>query len=253
MHLCICIPSYDNSIMAVTALSLFTSLGALTQAGHTFTMHFFLGDSLLARARSVLAAKVLDSKDVDALVFVDTDLQFDDKTLVRLVEAVRNTGQMAALAYPVKTIRDGLEQHIREGMDFATAFSRTADYAFGKVIAPDVEGLPGFSEVEEIGLGLAVIPRGILEAIAATVPKASSGGKYAKPEETAVFSCIFESELSDEDPKRYLGEDYSFCRRVRGVGRKVLALCDAQVVHVGSFYYAGKARDSQFFARMSGY
>lgn len=51
---------------------------------------------------------------------------------------------------------------------------------------------------------------------------------------TAYFDCVI-----DEESKRYLSEDYFFCKKARAIGLKVWMCPWMQLNHVGSYIFKG--------------
>ena len=61
------------------------------------------------------------------------------------------------------------------------------------------------------------------------------------PEYIALFDC-----MNDPQSRRYLSEDYAFCRRHQIRGGDVWADTESPLAHVGSYIY-GRAESAQGF------
>jgi hypothetical protein len=88
-------------------------------------------------------------------------------------------------------------------------------------------------EVKETGTGFMMIQRRVLQKFRKTYPDLSYYDDWNNWHEISAF---FDNAIVD---KRYLTEDYNFCRLVRQMGMKVWVVPRINLSHIGRFKYVG--------------
>jgi len=137
--------------------------------------------------RNRIVADFLEKSQAGHLLFVDTDESFPPAAPRLLAEAAESAPGVVGGAYPLK---DGSNVFYR----------RTGPGRYESV--PPVDGV--VVEVDALGTGLMLIPRGILEDM--------------KENSTLPSSWWFGQ---DYEGDRLLGSDLTFCKRAREMGHKL--------------------------------
>lgn len=172
------------------------------------------GDSLVPRARNVLAARFLRSSATH-LLFIDTDLIFSPAHIARI--ASHDVPIVAGL-YPKKQRELGWVCNLLdEGAEVRDDGLLPAKYA---------------------GTGFLMIAREVLERMVEAYPEIEydpdegdeSGIKWDFFA-TGVWKC------PETGRRRYLSEDWFFCQRARDLGYEVLIDTSIVCKHVGKFIY----------------
>ena len=101
----------------------------------------------------------------------------------------------------------------------------------------------GFVQVLDSATGCMMIPRGVVEKMKAALPELQcvndiNPGKHPVTEYVAVMDCMI-----DPVSRRYLSEDYAFCRRFQQLGGKIFVDLASGMCHVGSYCYEGDIRE----------
>ena len=215
--------------------------------GHKIPLAFgtIANESLVTRARNVLLAYFLNS-DYTHLMFIDADIEFKVEDLLKLYIHKKD---VVVGAYPKKGVNWG---HIKEGiiMDPSKPLSPQqigalgSDYAINfkfsnrenKTVA--VEN--GLIKLHDAGTGFMMIKR---EAILKMIEKypelkynndVQMGGVDLKDNFYALFDTMI-----DPIDRRYLSEDYTFCRRWQDMEGDIWLDPSISLNHYGSFCFQG--------------
>jgi hypothetical protein len=99
----------------------------------------------------------------------------------------------------------------------------------------------GFVEVLDGPTGFMMISREALTRMHEHYPELNCKNDHQNrdfDEYCAIFDCMI-----DPDSKRYLSEDYAFCRRWQQMGGKIYADCNTTLGHVGNLPFSGCLND----------
>lgn len=240
-----CYGSYTRSLMDL----------ALTFAhyGIQFQVHFIMNESLIQRARNYGAAEFLDS-DCTHMMFIDADVSFKPEDVLALLALSSPDSEYGVIGgpYPKKVIS---WEKVKRACDAGVADANpnelekyVGDYVFNPKIADGVK--PGDAiqvrldrplEVSELGTGFMLIRRDVLEQYAAAYPEKRylpDHARTAKFDGSREITAFFDCEI-DPDSKRYLSEDYLFCRNVWKMGGKVWLCPWMSLQHTGTYTFGG--------------
>jgi hypothetical protein len=202
---------------------------------------FLLNDSPTTRARAEIAAQFLRSNDTH-LIFIDADIGFQAMDVLSLLALADDASPYDVIggAYPRKQMSwDQLSRAVAMGITDAAALGKVAsplvfnplDDAQGKVAL----GEP--LEVAEIGCGFMLIRRSSFVLFDRHYPEQRyRADDPSMPENQRERTMYFDCGI-DPLSRRYLSEDYWFCRRLRTVGGRVWLCPWIQLEHVGSQVY----------------
>ena len=231
------IPTYDGKI----GVSLFYSLAGLFPLGAELGLEFGvdaqIGDSHVDRARNYIVDHFLKS-DSSHLLFVDNDLGFDPRDLVKMCALDHD---IVGVPYPKKEIDwAAIRRAVME-----TAPANELD-RFGTKLAmwtsPGAKrAADGTIECDVIATGLMLIRREVFERMDETTPLS----RYATGEELRTY---FDAGVYDiRGEKRWLSEDYAFCHKATSIGIKPRSFCQGArgVTHHGAFAYRAMPRMPQ--------
>lgn len=208
-----------------------------TREGVELIVDFVGNESLVERARNILAARFLAS-DATHLLFIDADIGFLPSTVLRLLRADKDvmTGVYSKKAYNWEHIKAKLHAGDSEavhqmGLDFNINIANLSE-----PISKE-----GFVRVLDSATGFMLIKRHVLERMADAYRSELSCvndimGQSIR-EYVALFACMI-----DPESKRFLSEDYSFCRRYQQLGGDIWADLASPLAHVGSQVFSGDIR-----------
>ncbi|WP_157264326.1 hypothetical protein [Azohydromonas aeria] len=236
----ICTPCYGRVVNESYLKSILASQDALRDAGHAMVLSTFSNESLITRARNNLVAAFLGS-NCDALMFIDADIGWRPRALLDLVDAGYD---VCGTPYPTKGYQwDRVARLATEpgpdGNPLKPAALRARAMNYTLLRSDDQPaGLPrGWQEVQALGTGFMLIQRHVLErmrdhyrAELGYVNDVAGYLEHVRPEHCV---GLFET-MIEPDSRRYLSEDYAFCRRWRDLGGKVFANLRHRLSHTGA-------------------
>jgi hypothetical protein len=205
----IAIPAYSGTVHMATMRSLISDLILLLARGDKFTLVDDIGNALIADSRGVIATNFLKS-ECDQLIFIDSDVTWESGALVKLIDAPED---LVGGIYPQR----------------ADPLAWTVNYLDKPELWSDENGL---IEVDAIPTGFMKISRNCVEKMCEAYPQQYKHDRA----EGGMFYTLFEQVVQDD--KRW-GEDFSFCRRWRGIGGKVYMLPDIDMGHLGTKMFQG--------------
>jgi len=225
-----------------------TDLSMLCAAnGISLKFYFLFNESLVQRARNYVVDEFLRS-DCSHLMFIDSDIGFNPRDILSLL-AMNITDpenyQIMTGPYPKKTIAwEKIHQAAKAGRGDENPFelqNYSADFVFNPVGGQTTFQLGRPIEIGEGGTGFMLIPRDVLEKFAEAYPEYRYKPDHVRTENfdgtreiTAFFDCII-----DPVTKRYLSEDYFFCKKAREIGIKVWLCPWMHLQHIGTHIFQG--------------
>lgn len=195
-------------------------------------------ESLVHRARNLAVARFYQKTQATHFLFIDADIHFDPESVVRLIKSGH---EVSCAAYPKKTVMwDQAEAYVKSGetgRDLArVAASLVLNFRYQQTQIKD-----GFAEVLDGPTGFLLIKRDVFKKMFAHYPELNCVNDHQNKdldEYVAVFDCMI-----DPQTRRYLSEDYAFCRRWQQMGGQIFADCMTVLGHVGNIRFQGKLED----------
>jgi len=237
-------PMYGGNCHGLYTKSV-ADLSTICGANNIYLRQYFLfNESLVQRARNYIVDEFLRS-DCTHLLFIDSDIGFDPRDVLAMIGIqTKNEKDVNVICapYPKKTIAwEKINIAAKMGMGDVNPWELeeySADYVFNIVDTPDPKmGQP--VQVGESGTGFMLIPRDTFERWAEAYPEQRYRPDHARTENfdgtneiTAFFDCMI-----DPESRRYLSEDYYFCRKTRDIGMKIWMCPWMKLTHVGSHLY----------------
>jgi hypothetical protein len=195
-------------------------------------------ESLITRARNMQAALVLNSPEISHLLFIDSDIGFPPEAILDLIDADYD---VSACPYPRKSYDFAKFKHadtedMGECLSYIlNLFSATDD------VTPTMS-LPmykkHFIKVNEAGTGFMCIKRGVLERMIIAYPELQHRLDTPVDGTGDVLYAFFDT-MIEPGTRRYLSEDYAFCRRFRDLGGEVFLNTRVNLTHSGHHLFKG--------------
>jgi hypothetical protein len=194
-------------------------------------------ESLVHRARNVTVGRFMQKTDCDLFMFIDADIHFDPEAVVRLIKSEHD---VSVACYPKKVVMwDQAVKAVKKGDDRnMSMLSSSLVINFGKTSCP-IEN--GFIEILDGPTGFMVIKRSAFKTLEEKFPDLWCKNDHQNrdfDEYHACFDCMI-----DPDNRRYLSEDYAFCRRWQQTGGKIYADVNTTLGHVGNLQFSGCLND----------
>jgi len=191
-------------------------------------------ESLVHRARNVSIGRFMQKTDCDYFMFIDADVEFDPEAVVRLI---RSGHDVSVACYPKKVVMwEQAKTAVENGDERDMAMLSSSLVV--NIGAQKREVVNGFVEVLDGPTGFMMIKREALQKMHEyykdTLTCKNDHQNRDFDEYCAIFDCMI-----DPDTKRYLSEDYAFCRRWQQMGGKIFADCNTTLGHVGNLPFSG--------------
>ena len=226
---CLLTLEYTLSVVGLQAACLARRLNCVVD--------FVGNESLVQRARNILVARFLQS-DATHMLFVDADIGFKPEAALRLLDFLVSTGEEVACAvYPKKHVDWRAVEAKASSGDPEPLHQAGLDFNIN--VRAGSEAREGFVEVLDCATGFMMISRGALERMCVRFAGDLTcvndiPGQQSVREYVALFDCMI-----DPVSRRYLSEDYAFCRRWQSMGGKIWADLTTPLCHTGSYFFEG--------------
>ncbi|PJG85424.1 hypothetical protein [Conservatibacter flavescens] len=244
MYPLIVTPSHDGKYFHNYTLSLMNVVHQAAQIGMPIQVLLQRGESLITRARNNAVSDFLSNKDYTHLFWIDSDIGFSANAFFRLLLADRD---VAAGVYPLKKEnwpQEGIPANMTQA-EFEKHYTKytvnthTTDETGAINLTVDQDG---FVDLDEAPTGFMAIKRHVFDQMINAYPDLAyvSDSDY-NPNKVCYrfFDCMV-----DPDSKRYLSEDYFFCRLWRKLGGNVAVDVQSNLSHQGTKVYTGSFVES---------
>jgi hypothetical protein len=191
-------------------------------------------ESLVHRARNLAVARFYQKTQATHFMFIDADIHFDPDAVVRLI---KSDHEVAVAAYPKKCIMwDDVANYYKSG-ETGKDPNRVAASLVMNFKYSNTPVVNGFAEVLDGPTGFMLIKRDVFTKMFARYPELNCVNDHQNKdldEYCAVFDCMI-----DPVSRRYLSEDYAFCRRWQLMDGKIYADVMTVLGHVGNIRFQG--------------
>lgn len=202
-------------------------------------------ESLVTRARNVLLAYFLNS-DYTHLLFIDADIEFKVDDVLKLYA---HNKDVAVGAYPKKGVN---WMHIKEsilmdpskehapGQIAALGSDYALNFKFSNREQRQVAVENGLIQLHDAGTGFMMIKREAILKLIEAYPdiKYNNDVQMNGVDLKDKFYALFDTMIDPKD-RRYLSEDYTFCRRWQDIGGEIWLDPSISLNHYGSFCFQG--------------
>jgi hypothetical protein len=209
--------------------------------------YFLFNESLIQRARNYIVDEFLRS-DCTHLLFIDADIGFDPRDALALLALQISDPEKYDVVcgpYPKKTIAwEKVSAAAQSGVGKENPFDLekfTSDFVFNPVGDIKQFKLAEPVQVAEGGTGFMLITREALEKYRDAYPELAYKPDHVRTEQFdgtrdihAFFDCVI-----DPESRRYLSEDYFFCKMARKADLSVWMCPWMKLNHVGSYIFKG--------------
>ncbi|MET3497424.1 hypothetical protein [Variovorax boronicumulans] len=238
-------PSHDGKFFQNYVASLLNFTIEAERAGMRMQVLFHQGESLVTRARNNCVAQFLANPEWTHLFWIDADIGFSAQAAFRLLLSGYD---IAAGVYPLKR-----ENWPAEGVvagttqqQFEATFTRYTVNAKASETTSQVElevQPDGFMKMTEAPTGFMVIKRAVFERLMASYPDLNYVPDSIGEADLGLHYRFFDV-MVDPETRRYLSEDYGFCRLWSGLGESIYIDANSNLSHQGAKMYRGDFANS---------
>lgn len=249
-HIFIATPCYGGQIGEPYFRSMMRLAILCNKYDIQYTISTLANESLITRGRNTLVSFFMEHPEATHLFFIDADIEFDPNDLLRMVAYDK---PITVGAYPKKAINWGsIIEASRTNLEETpeTIEGHSSNYVVNFDFVKDDEGNPipqiqitdNLIKLKDAGTGFMCIKKDVIQQMFDKHPEL----KYANDINVdqkfekhmyALFDCII-----DPESRRYLSEDYTFCRRWQDMGGEVYLDPRTALNHVGHYTFRGNIR-----------
>jgi hypothetical protein len=230
-------PCYGGQCLEKYATSVIKLQIELIKHGIQLMLDTTENESLVHRARNVAVGRFMQKTDADVFMFIDADVEFTADAVIRLVKSEHD---VSVAVYPKKVVMwDQVKNAIEKGDERNMAMLSSSLVANIGAAKRSVEN--GFVELLDGPTGFMAIKRRAFEKLEEKFPELNCKNDHQNrdfDEYCAVFDCMI-----DPESRRYLSEDYAFCRRWQQCDGKIFADINTTLGHVGNLPFIGCLND----------
>ena len=249
-HIFIATPCYGGQIGEPYFRSMMRLAILCNKYDIQFTVSTLANESLITRGRNTLVSFFMEHPDATHLFFIDADIEFDPNDLLRMVAYDR---PITVGAYPKKAINwQSIIEAARRNEEETTETieGHSSNYVVNFEFVEDEDGNPqnqiqirdNLIKLKDAGTGFMCIQRDVIQKMFDAHPEL----KYANDINVdAKFEkhmyALFDT-MIDPESRRYLSEDYTFCRLWQQMGGEVFLDPRTGLNHVGHYTFRGNIR-----------
>lgn len=230
-----CFGAYTDSMMKLVAETV--------RRGIQFRFFPIFNESHVDRARFLCADEFLRS-DFSHMLFIDADIQFKAEDALQMLKLAEPDKDVICGFYPKKVINwKAVVAAVRAGYadeDPEALEHFVADMVYTPSMVPEdntMRSIYDLTPLHEGGTGFMMIQRHVFERVREANPHLIMLKWPDKPQTLTVF---FDAKIDpDAIYKRFLSEDYDFCRLVRNAGMKVWLAPWINLTHHGYWRWIG--------------
>lgn len=242
-HVFIATPMYGGQCFGFFTQGLLQAQQILPKNNVSVSFSFLFNESLIQRARNLLAHQFLKS-NATHMMFIDADIKFNPDDIVHMVRADKD---IICGIYPKKeinwdTVRAAMDRGVpnEELKHHTGAFViNLVDYQ-SQVTVPINQPL----EIWNGGTGFMLIKRSVFEGMKDKLPSYLNNVLDIKNPDNGERITEFFATMIEPESQILLSEDYFFCKKAREMGYKVWAAPWVSLAHVGTYAFEGQLLQS---------
>lgn len=217
-------------------------------------VHYIFNESLITRARAYACAEFMKRSDCTHMMFIDSDLRFESQDVLTLLALQSDESPYDVIggAYPKKSISwEKVVQAVNTGIadeDPAILEYMGGDFVFNPIIEPGQTDasfkLDEPVQVSELGTGFMMIKRSTFERYDKEYPELLYKPDHVRSahfDGSQEIMMYFDAAI-DPETRRYLSEDYFFCRNVRKWGGQIWLCPWMELDHIGTYAFKGSMK-----------
>ena len=249
-HIFIATPCYGGQIGEPYFRSMMRFAILCNKYNIKYTISTLANESLITRGRNTLNSFFMENKEATHLFFIDADIEFNPEDILRMVAYDK---PIVVGAYPKKAVNWNsiIEAARADGTETAeTIEGHSSNYVVNFDFLKDKDGnrtpqvqiVDNLVKLKDAGTGFMCINKNVMQQMFDAMPETkyvndiNVDAKF-EPFMYALFDCII-----DPESRRYLSEDYTFCRRWQDMGGDVWLDPRTALNHVGHYTFRGNIR-----------
>jgi hypothetical protein len=215
-----------------------------------FTVSTLANESLVTRGRNTLTSFFMENSEATHLFFIDADIEFNAEDLLRMVAYDK---PVIVGAYPKKAVNwnsiitaarndpsetaDTIEGH---SSNYVVNFDFVEDESGAKT--GQVQIVDNLVKLKDAGTGFMCIKKEAIQQLFDAHPELKYVNDINVDQKFEPYMYALFDTMIDPESRRYLSEDYTFCRLWQNLGGDVYLDPRTALNHVGHYTFRGNIR-----------
>ncbi len=243
-HIHYCTPCYGGQVTEPFFRSWSKAHMTYTKYKIPYSVTTSANESLISRARCHMVAYMMANPKATHLMFIDADINFD---CVDIMHMLQHNKDIIVGAYPKKDLDwTAMEDALNDGPLNPGALKEIgSNYAMNMAWIDKEDGgrrldvQNGLIKLKDAATGFMLIKREVIMKMIDAYPDLYFNNDLNLDPEFAKWTYLFFDCMHEKETKRYLSEDYAFCRRWQALGGEVWLDPLIKLDHVGHFTFEG--------------
>ena len=249
-HIFIATPCYGGQIGEPYFRSMMRLAILCNKYDIPFTVSTLANESLVTRGRNTLVSFFMENKAATHLFFIDADIEFNPEDLLRMVAYDK---PITVGAYPKKAVnwesivnaaRNNPEETAQtiEGhsSNYVVNFDFLKDDKGNRT--PQVQIIDNLVKLKDAGTGFMCIKKEVIQQMFDKHPEMKYVNDINVDQKFEPYMYALFDTMIDPESRRYLSEDYTFCRLWQNMGGEVYLDPRTALNHVGHYTFRGNIR-----------
>ena len=250
-HIFIATPCYGGQIGEPYFRSMMRFVILCNKYNIQYTVSTLANESLITRGRNTLTSFFMENQAATHLFFIDADIEFNPEDILRMVAYDK---PIIVGAYPKKAINWtsilGAARNPDLNEDSESIEGHSSNYVVNFDFLKDKDGnttpqvqvSDNLVKLKDGGTGFMCIKKDVIQQMFDKHKDLKyvndiNVDQKSEPFMYSLFDCII-----DPESRRYLSEDYTFCRRWQEMGGEVWLDPRTALNHVGHYTFRGNIR-----------
>jgi len=249
-HIFIATPCYGGQIGEPYFRSMMRFAILCNKYNIKYTISTLANESLVTRGRNTLTSFFMENKDATHLFFIDADIEFNPEDILRMVAYNK---PVIVGAYPKKAINWTSIINAARAEDLETAETiegHSSNYVVNFDFIKDAEGKntpqvqiqDNLVKLKDAGTGFMCIEKSVIQSMFDKHPEYKYVNDINVDQKFEPFMYALFDTMIDPESRRYLSEDYMFCRTWQNMGGDVWLDPRTALSHVGHYTFRGNIR-----------
>ena len=249
----ICTPAYGGMFHDGYYRSCLMTMDILRKNNIPFQFASITNESLVTRARNTLVLIFLNS-EFTHLMFIDADITFHPDYIVKMLyDTLKDDVEIVTGAYPKKGINwTSIINAVQDGITDPKIIEGYNQNYVVNFAHEDTKIIDGLIELKDAGTGFMMIKKTVFDKLIKEYGKQCAYENDIKdwPEgQNRNFYAFFDTCIEGEGMlkkmpgnRRYLSEDYFFCRLCQSIGIKIWYDPRINLEHAGHYNFKGSSQ-----------
>lgn len=243
-HVHYCTPCYGGQVTEPFFRSWTRAHMMFTKHEIPYSLTTSANESLVSRARCHMVAYFMANPEATHMMFIDADINFDALDILHMLQHDKD---IIVGAYPKKDLNwNNIKHNVvnNTSIDANLLNSVGSNYALNFRYnldgdEPQIQMTDGLTELKDAATGFMLIKREVIIKMIEEYPDLYFNNDLNMDPEFAKWTYLFFDTYLEPDTKRYLSEDYAFCRRWQNLDGKIWLDPLVKLDHTGHFIFEG--------------